>query len=140
PSEALQLMNDRWKYERAGGWNAVANVAMDSVSESGKLLDDTIDRANSFYRNAMAENQAAGLGDQLTPAQQQELGKLIGYSVGDVEGYRGARDTAGEIAGNVATTAAAVGVTLATGGVAAPMIAAGAARIIAKGALAGESY
>ncbi len=146
-TEALGRLNARRDFERAGGANAVARVALDAMSDAGGLLDGTVDRANTFYRAALAENAAAGLAAELNPSQEAELSRLIGYGSSDVSGYRDARDTASEVAGNVAATAAAVGVTVATAGAAAPVVvgayaaaAAGTASVVAKGAFEGAGY
>jgi hypothetical protein len=141
PSEALQRINEKRDYERSGAGNWISKHAIDLVSSSGKILDGDVDRANAFYNDAVLANKAAGLGDKLTPVQEAELGKLIGYSDSDVKGYREARDTAGEVTAQV-TTAVAAGVTIAvTGGAAAPVIAAAAvARVASKAAFEGGTY
>lgn len=145
--EALQRANARREYERGGVLNLPSRALMDLVSDKGARLDQNTQRANDFYNSALAENQANGLPASLTPAQEQRLGQLLGYAGQDVASYREAKDTASEAAATVATTAAVIGVSVATAGTATPLAVAGmaaaagaGARVVTKAAIDGKGY
>lgn len=147
-AEALARANLSHDHERAGVWNAASRALLGLLNDQGKNLDSTTQRANEFYKQALAENKANGLGEQLTPAQEQRLGQLLGYSKQDIAGYREAKDKVADLTANVVTTGAAVTaaavVEVGTLGAATPILAAAGAGVVArvatKGALEGNDY
>ena len=138
--EALQRMNESRDYERKGIRNFAGKKFVDAFSDKGKLLDDNTNRANAFYKEAMADGK-------MDTEEKKRLGELTGFVKDDVGTYREAKDSAGETAATVAGTAAAVAVVVGTAGTATPaVVAAGAAvagagtRVATKSMVGGRGY
>lgn len=139
---ALNQLNQLHGRDRDAGWkNAPGKFVMDAVSKKGKTFDRDVSEANAYFRTAAADG-VIDLGEQ------GRLDKLVSSAATDGAAYEKTRHQVAQVTATVATTAVAVGVTVATAGAGAPLIAvalaggvAGAgSQVLAKGAIEGQSY
>ena len=125
PKDAAEMVaraQDRAKFENGG---------IGFFTDADEIMNKNVGRAEEALKSM---EFARSQGDQEgVHFYERRVAELTGYSLEDAEMYKGEKEGAGEIAAAVVTTAAAVGVTVATGGTAAPFLAA------AVGAAAGAA-
>lgn len=115
----------RREFERGGGANAASRLVMDLVSSDGKRMDQAVTDA----QKALAQGADVG-----------RVAELTALAAGDVKQYRDAKESVGD---SVAM-AAALGATVATGGLGAPLavgvLAGAGVSVAASAAIAGKGY
>ena len=133
PEEQLSQAQRRHDFERSGGLNAVSRFVMDRVSDSGARLDN----ATAQAQQALANGKKDG---HLDAKEAFRVAELVARSTGEAKTYVEQKATAAQVAGTVA----AVGATVATGGLGAPLLASAAtgaaASVAARSALEGRAY
>ncbi|MEE8410596.1 MAG: hypothetical protein V3T05_13420, partial [Myxococcota bacterium] len=122
-----------------GDWNSISRQLMDKFGWTGEFVDEA-------GRDFFLEIERASADGELT--QEELQGVLNRYSelIELVKEYQEEKDQTGEIAGDIAAAAAAMIVTIASGGSAAPLIVtiaaatAGAAKVGTERAFRGQDY
>ncbi len=143
--ESVERLNERHQYERGGESNSFGRGVVDLFSDHGERLDSNVAASNESLQR-VRDLEAQGR-TQEAAAERARLERLVGYSNADVDSVREAKDSAADVAGTVAATAAGVVVIAVTAGTATPLVAAGmaaatggSARVLVSGAIQGEAY
>ena len=140
-SEDLDKLNQTHARDREGGWNAAGRLVVDTVSKKGKAYDQHVNAANAYFKQAASDGN-------VDASEQQRLGEWVAAAGKDGAAYQQTKHKVATVTATVATTAAAVGVTVVTAGAGAPLIAvalaggvAGAgSQVLAKGTIEGKGY
>lgn len=122
----LDRLNENHAFERNGWSNAVSNT-LNAVNNKGSNVDKFVENANAAYAKANADGK-------ITDAEEKEIRDWMNRADEGISTYREARDALTDTVGTVATTAAVLGVAIASGGTLAAPALAGYAALAGAGA------
>lgn len=132
--EALERLEEVRNHERGGWFN---RAALDVFSDSGERLDKELERATVYAGLANSDGQ-------MSADEDRQLRVLTGFGEQEVQETQESKDRVADNVAIGATTVAAVGATVLTGGAAAGIataaVAGAAARVTAKELVGGNTY
>lgn len=151
--EKMDRMREEHAFNREGASNAAGNVTTDALSDAGKVEDAQMAKLEESYKTLDRLQKSVEAGNA-SPEERAEYGKAkkefderSGYFDSNVTNYQASRDTVTNDLTTIGATIAGAAVTLATAGTCGPVVAAGlgalyagAATMVGKEILLGDSY